>query len=282
MNIANLLIIIGFTFIALIFIILAILWVSLLMIDRNQKRHAILRNYPVLGRIRYFFEKIGPEMRQYWFNGDNEGKPFSRDDYEHIIKNAKYMRDVIGFGSKRDFEEEGFFVRNDMFPKLTEEMKLDQVTKVSTKRYILLKDPFFLQREEKWENNESLAYLLHDDHSVVIGPNTKHPFTLKGLIGMSAMSFGSLGDHAITALSEGLGLAKGTWMNTGEGGLSPYHLKGGVDIIMQIGPAMFGVRDKNGEMDWDELKRKSEIPQIKAFEIKLAEGAKTRGGHIDE
>ena len=70
-------------------------------------------------------------------------------------------------------------------------------------------------------------------------------------------------------------------MNTGEGGLSPHHLKGGVDIIMQIGPAMFGVRDKNGEMDWDELKRKSEIPQIKAFEIKLAQGAKTRGGHID-
>jgi glutamate synthase (ferredoxin) len=191
------------------------------------------------------------------------------------------MRDVIGFGSKRDFDKEGFFVRNDMFPKLSEEIKMDRETRVLTKRYILLKDPLFLQREEKWENEDSLAYLLHDDHAVVIGPNTKHPFTLKGLIGMSAMSFGSLGDHAITALSEGLGLAKGTWMNTGEGGLSPYHLKGGVDIIMQIGPAMFGVRDKNGEMDWDELKRKSEIPQIKAFEVKLAQGAKTRGGHID-
>lgn len=281
MNTAHLLIIIGFTFIALIIIILAILWVSLLMIDRNQKRHAILRNYPVLGRIRYFFEKIGPEMRQYWFNGDNEGKPFSRDDYEHIIKNAKYMRDVIGFGSKRDFDEEGFFVRNDMFPKLSEEIQMDRKTKVLTKRYILLKDPLFLQRDEKLEDEESLAYLLHDDHSVVIGPNTKHPFHLRGLIGMSAMSFGSLGDHAITALSEGLGLAKGSWMNTGEGGLSPHHLKGGVDLIIQIGPAMFGVRDKNGEMDWAELKRKSEIPQIKAFEIKLAQGAKTRGGHID-
>ncbi len=281
MHISNLLIIIVFTFIAVLIIGFAILWLTLLMIDRNQKRHAILRNYPVLGRIRYFFEKIGPEMRQYWFNSDNEGKPFSRDDYEHIIKNAKYMRDVIGFGSKRDFDEEGFFVRNDMFPKLSEEIKMDRETKVSTKRYILQKDPLFLQRVEKWENNESLAYLLHDDHSVIIGPNTKYPFKLKGLIGMSAMSFGSLGDHAITALSEGLGLSKGTWMNTGEGGLSPHHLKGGVDIIMQIGPAMFGVRDKNGEMDWDELKRKSEIPQIKAFEVKLAQGAKTRGGHID-
>lgn len=70
-------------------------------------------------------------------------------------------------------------------------------------------------------------------------------------------------------------------MNTGEGGLSPYHLEGGVDIIMQIGPGLFGIRDKDGGVDWDELKRKSEIPQVKAFELKLAQGAKTRGGHID-
>ena len=144
MNIANLFIIVGFTFVALIIIGLVILWLTLLMIDRNQKRHAILRNYPVLGRIRYFFEKIGPEMRQYWFSGDNAGKPFSRDDYEHIIKNAKYMRDVIGFGSKRDFDEEGFFIRNDMFPKLSEEIKMDRETRVLTKRYILQKwIPFF-------------------------------------------------------------------------------------------------------------------------------------------
>ncbi|GIN85010.1 glutamate synthase large subunit-like protein YerD [Heyndrickxia sporothermodurans] len=281
MNIADLLITILFIFFALLIIVLAVFLIYLLLFDRNQQRHAILRNYPVLGRFRYFFEKIGPEMRQYWFNSDLEGKPFSRDDYEHIVKSAKYKRDVIGFGSKRDFDEEGFFVRNDMFPKLTEELKMDTETKVTTKRYLLLKDPLFTQREEKWEDEESSAYLLHDDDAVVIGPNTRHPFVLKGLIGMSAMSYGSLGKNAITALSKGLGLAKGTWMNTGEGGLSPYHLEGGVDIIMQIGPALFGIRDANGEMDWDELKRKSEIPEIKAFEIKLAQGAKTRGGHID-
>lgn len=70
-------------------------------------------------------------------------------------------------------------------------------------------------------------------------------------------------------------------MNTGEGGLSPYHLEGGVDIIMQIGPGLLEVRDKDGGVDWDELKRKSEIPQVKAFELKLAQGAKARGGHID-
>ncbi|MGG3891578.1 FMN-binding glutamate synthase family protein [Metabacillus fastidiosus] len=281
MNIAEIFTVVGFIFIALVTIILVVIVIYLFIFDRNQKAHSILRNYPVLGRVRYFFEQVGPEFRQYWFNNDTEGKPFSRNDYEHIVKSSKYMRNVIGFGSKRDFDEEGFFVRNDMFPKLTEEMKLDKNTKVTTKRYILLKDPLFSQRQEKWEDEQSPAYLLHDDDAVVIGSNTKHPFVLKGLIGMSAMSYGSLGDRAITALSEGLGLAKGTWMNTGEGGLSPYHLKGDVDIIMQIGPAMFGVRNKDGGMDWDELKRKSEIPQIKAFEIKLAQGAKTRGGHID-
>ena len=72
-------------------------------------------------------------MRQYWFNSDTEGKPFSRDDYEHIVKSAKYKRDVVGFGSKRDFDEEGFYVKNDMFPKLTEEIKMDESTKVSLK-----------------------------------------------------------------------------------------------------------------------------------------------------
>ncbi|WP_090634224.1 FMN-binding glutamate synthase family protein [Neobacillus massiliamazoniensis] len=281
MNIANVFIIIAFTVIALVIVALLIFIAYMLVYDRNQKRHSILRNYPVLGRVRYFFEKIGPEFRQYWFNSDTEGKPFSREDYEHIVRSAKYNRDVVSFGSKRDFDEEGFYVRNDMFPKLTEEMKMDKETMVKTKKYLLLKDPLFTQREEKWEDEESPAYLLHDDDAVVIGPQTKQPFVLKGLIGMSAMSYGALGKNAITALSKGLAMAKGTWMNTGEGGISPYHLEGGVDIIMQIGPGLFGIRDKNGDVDWDELKRKSEIPQIKAFELKLAQGAKTRGGHID-
>lgn len=219
-SIANILIILGFSIIFLIFIVIVLLLIYMIFFDRRQKHHAILRNYPVLGRVRYFLEKIGPEMRQYWFNSDNEGKPFSRDDYEHMVKSSKYLRDVIGFGSKRDFDEEGFFVRNSMFPKLAEEEKYDRETKVMTKRYVLMKDPLFSQREETWGDEESNAYLLDDEDAVIIGPNTKNPFKLKGLIGMSAMSYGSLGKNAITALSEGLALAKGTWMNTGEGGLS--------------------------------------------------------------
>jgi glutamate synthase (ferredoxin) len=278
--VAYVLIVCGIIFLAL-FVLGILLFLYIVTLDRNQKMHSILRNYPVLGRVRYFLEKMGPELRQYWFNSDTEGKPFSRDDYEHIVRGAKYKQDVVGFGSKRNFEEKGFYVRNSMFPKLTEELKIDQETIALTKRYLLKKDPLFTQRKEKWVDDESSAHLLHDDDAIVIGPTAKHPFIVKSLIGMSAMSYGALGKNAITALSKGLALAKGTWMNTGEGGLSPYHLEGGADIIMQIGPALFGIRDRNGEIDWNKLKRKSEIPQIRAFEIKLAQGAKARGGHID-
>src|SRR5699024_12133358 len=89
------------------------------------------------------------------------------------------------------------------------------------------------------------------------------------------------GDRAITAILEGLGIVGGTWMNSGEGGVSDHHLKGGVDIIMQIGPGLFGVRNLKGTFNWDALLAKSNIPEVKAFEIKLAQVAKTRGGHID-
>ena len=197
------------------------------------------------------------------------------------MRSAKYERDVHGFGSQRDFEEDGYYVANQMFPKQTKELKMDRETMVQTKRYILIKDPLFTQREEKWEEEECPAYLLHDDDAVVIGPQTENPFVTKGLIGMSAMSFGSLGENALTALSEGLAMAKGSWMNTGEGGLSPYHLKGNVNIIAQIGPGLFGYRDKEGNFSWEELGKKAKMDQIKAFELKLAQGAKTRGGHVD-
>jgi len=281
LNVANVMTIIAFVFGVIVLATLIIVILYLHYIDRNQKQHPVLRNFPVLGRARYFLEQIGPELRQYLFNNDLEGKPISRKDFEHIVKKAKYKRDVLGFGSQKDFEEPGFYIRNSMFPKLTEELKADSEIKVTTQRYLLLRDPLFTQREEELEEDESQAYLLTDDDAIVIGETCKHPFVAKGQVGMSAMSYGSLGDHAITALSEGLGMAKGTWMNTGEGSISDYHLKGDVDLIMQIGPGLFGVRDKKANFNWDALKEKSEIPQVKAFEVKLAQGAKTRGGHID-
>jgi glutamate synthase (ferredoxin) len=159
MDLAHLLVMIGFAAGTLVMGTLIIFLAYLLLFDRNQRKHSILRNYPVLGRVRYFMEKIGPELRQYWFNSDTEGKPFSRDEYEHIVKSAKYKRDVIGFGSKRDFDKEGYFVRNDMFPKLTEELKVDKETMALTERYLLIRDPLFTQRVEKMEEDLSSAYL---------------------------------------------------------------------------------------------------------------------------
>src|SRR5690625_2315023 len=281
MKIFTFLLVVVMAILFLLLLILAVIVVYYFLFDRKQKEHSVLRNYPLLGRIRYFLEKIGPELRQYWFDSDSEGKPISRDDYIHIVKAGKYKRQVIGYGAKRNFEREGFYIRNDMFPKLTEELDIDRVTVSLTNRYLLIRDPLFTRRVETLEKDESLAYLLKDDDAIVIGSDVKNPFIAKGIIGMSAMSYGALGKNAITALSKGLAMAKGTWMNTGEGGLSPYHLEGGVDIIMQIGPALFGIRDAEGKLDEEELRRKSELPEIKAFEIKLAQGAKTRGGHID-
>src|SRR5699024_7260383 len=174
MNIANIMTIIGFVTVVLVLLILLILFIYLYVVDRTQKQHPVLRNYPVLGRTRYFLEKIGTELRQYCFNTDLEGKPFYRKDYQHIVKKAKYKRDVLGFGSEKNFEEPGYYVRNSMFPKLTEELQMNP-KKVTTNRYLLLKDPLFTQREEQLERHESSSYMLEDKDAIVIGPKTRHP-----------------------------------------------------------------------------------------------------------
>ncbi|GAB4074499.1 FMN-binding glutamate synthase family protein [Barrientosiimonas marina] len=281
MNLANYLTVIGFAIIVLTIIAAGIAFLLMYRKDHSQGEHPILRNYPVLGRVRYFLENIGPEMRQYWFDSDTEGKPFSRNQYQNIVKSAKYQREVLGFGAERDYDAAGYYLANTMFPKQADEMQVNHETQVRTKKYILLKDSLFGQREEKLEDNQTSAYLLKDDDAIVIGPDAAHPFVVKSLVGQSAMSYGSLGERAITALSKGLAMAKGTWMNTGEGGLSSHHLKGGTDIIQQIGSGLFGFRDKDGNFSWEELKKKGDMEEIKAFELKLAQGAKQRGGHVD-
>ncbi|SIR78795.1 Glutamate synthase domain-containing protein 2 [Peribacillus simplex] len=249
--------------------------------DDTQKQHSILRNFPLIGRIRYMTEQIGPELRQYLFENNNEGTPFSRKEFEDVVKAGKYKERLIGFGSERDFNEAGYYIRNSMFPKLREELRIDNSQKINTKVYEVVEEGL-LTRKENREDRQIEPYYLRDEDAVIIGGDTcQNPFKLKGLIGQSAMSYGALGENAITALSKGLGLAGGTWMNTGEGGLSKYHLSGNPDIIMQIGPGLFGVRTPGGEFSWEEFKKKSEIEQVKAFEIKLAQGAKIRGGHIE-
>ncbi|MED1204004.1 FMN-binding glutamate synthase family protein [Heyndrickxia acidicola] len=280
-TIANDLIILFALIFFILFIGLGALLFYLFIKDDRQKQHAVLRNFPILGKFRYIAEKIGPELRQYLYNNDNEGKPFSRKEYDDIVKAGKYNERLIGFGSERDFEKAGFYIKNTLFPKQREEMKIDNSKKIPSHVYKLDGDKLF-KRKEHVEEKLVDPYYLRDEEAIILGEFTcKKPFKVKGLVGQSAMSFGALGDKAITALSKGLGLAGGTWMNTGEGGFSDYHLAGKPDIIMQIGPGMFGVRNSNGDFSFEEFKKKSEIEEIKAFELKLAQGAKTRGGHVE-
>ncbi|MDQ0343001.1 glutamate synthase domain-containing protein 2 [Lederbergia wuyishanensis] len=280
MNFTEIFAVVMFTIFAVVVFVFVALILWLYIKDVNQKEHSVLRNYPILGKFRYLIEFIGPELRQYLFENNREGKPFSRHQYKNVVLAGKYNERVLGFGSERDFEEPGFYIRNAMFPLLYDEMRMDQGPKVETKVYKIDREGLFNRKEHR-EKAFIDPELLADEDIVIIGEKTcKKPFKVKGLVGQSAMSYGALGKHAITALSKGLGIAGGTWMNTGEGGLSKHHLAGNVDIIMQIGPGLFGVRTEAGDFSWEQFKRKSDIEQIKAFELKLAQGAKTRGGHI--
>lgn len=249
--------------------------------DEKQNEHSVLLNYPLLGKFRYIIEKMGPELRQYLFNNDREGRPFHRKEFEFVNKAGKYNTRMMGYGAERDFSEDGWYLVNDMFPVKEEELRVDQGDPIDTKLYEIDKEKLFTRKEHHVEAELDPVY-LKDEDCIVLGEHTvDQPFRLKGLIGQSAMSFGSLGDHAITALSKGLGRAGGTWMNTGEGSVSPYHLKGDVDIIMQISPGLFGVRTKDGEFSWEDFRHHASTDKIKAFELKLGQGAKTRGGHVD-
>ncbi|MBD2848089.1 FMN-binding glutamate synthase family protein [Paenibacillus sp. IB182496] len=258
-----------------------LLW--LYLHDKAQTEHSVLRNYPVLGKLRYLIEKMGPELRQYLFNNDREGKPFNRREFEFVNKAGKYADRMLGFGAERDYEQGGYYLANAMFPVQDEDLKRERERQrpVDTYLYTIDKSELFSRKEHRHPAQLDPAY-LQESEWVVLGAGTaRQPFRVKGLIGQSAMSYGSLGSRAITALSRGLARAGGTWMNTGEGSVSPYHLEGGADLIMQISSGLFGVRTEDGAFAMDQFRQQAQRPQIKAFELKLGQGAKTRGGHVD-
>ncbi|EHJ08178.1 FMN-binding glutamate synthase family protein [Staphylococcus simiae] len=255
--------------------VIGLIW---LIKDKRQSQHSVLRNYPLLARIRYISEKIGPELRQYLFSGDNDGKPFSRNEYKHIVLAGKYNSRMTSFGTTMNYED-GFYIQNTMFPMQRHELAIDNNTLISTFIYKIANERLF-SREEYRAPMEVDPFFLSDDHAIILGPNLQHPFKMKRLVGQSGMSYGALGKNAITALSKGLAKA-GTWMNTGEGGLSEYHLKGNGDIIFQIGPGLFGVRDKAGNFSDELFGDVAKMDNVRAFELKLAQGAKTRGGHME-
>lgn len=222
---------------------LVVLGVAVLfVIDVSQRRDAIRRNYPVIGRFRYLFSTLGEFFRQYFFAMDREEMPFNRAEREWVYKSAAGVDNTIAFGSTRNLTPVGtsIFV-NCPFPTLDEEA-------VSAPPRL-------------------------------IGPHARAPYEASSIINISGMSYGALSAPAVRALSKGAKLA-GCWMNTGEGGLSPAHLEGGCDVVFQIGTAKYGVRNTDGVLCDDKLREVAAHPQIRMFELKLSQGAKPGKGGI--
>ena len=216
--------------------------VVLYVIDVTQTRSAVRHNFPVIGHLRYFFEHVGEFFRQYFFAMDREEMPFNRAERSWAYRAAKGVDSTVAFGSTRDLRPVGtvIFV-NCPYPTLDEDAAAT--------------------------------------HAVTIGSETEHPYTTNAVFNISGMSFGAISRPAVLALSNGA-RAAGIWMNTGEGGLSPYHLEGGADIVFQIGTAKYGVRNDQGGICADKLKALAAEPQVKMFEIKLSQGAKPGKGGI--
>lgn len=253
------------------------LWLHFLA---KKPQHSIIRAHPYLGWVRYFLEKMGPEFRQYWFDGDNESKPFSRADFLGIVFSAKYRSDLLSFGSKRDFDQPGYYIANGLFPLLNDELKVDNQEKIHAMKYKIDHEGLFT-RKEHFEKDEITRWLFHEDDAIVVGPERKSPWRLRGPFGASATSYGAVGEHYILSTGQGSKMAGGSWINTGEGGIAPEHLESGADVVAQIGPGLFGYRDDDGNFSLEEFRRKAEESNVKAFELKFGQGAKIRGGHLE-
>jgi glutamate synthase domain-containing protein 2 len=213
--------------------------VCLWVYDVLQKKHAILRNFPVLGHLRYLLEFIRPEIQQYFIASDDSERPFSRETRSLIYQRAKNVRDTVPFGTEKNILRPGYlWVLHSLAPKNVSEV---------------------------------------EPRILVGGPDCKQPYHASRL-NISALSFGALSANAIMALNQGAKIG-GFAHNTGEGGLSPYHLQGG-DIIFQVGTAYFGCRNDEGGFDEKKYIDEATRVEVKMIEIKLSQGAKPSHGGI--
>ncbi|ATJ83664.1 FMN-binding glutamate synthase family protein [Halomonas beimenensis] len=206
--------------------------------DLWQRRHTVSRNYPITAHLRYLLESFGPEIRQYFIQRDNEEVPFSREQRSLVYRRAKGTIDKKPFGSLRDMQAPGY----------------------------------------EWMNH-SLAPADIEDHDfrVMVGPDRPRPYAVS-IFNISAMSFGSLSAHAISALNDGARRG-GFYHDTGEGGISPYHQRGG-DLVWEIGSGYFGCRDEVGRFDPERFAAAATRDTVKMIEIKLSQGAKPGHGGI--
>lgn len=227
-----------------VFIIALILIIALVLyiIDVFQTTHTIRRNYPLLGRFRYLFERLGEFFRQYFFSMDREEMPFNRAQRSWVYRASKNLENTQAFGSTYDIAKPG--------------------------NILFINSPYPVLDEEKTPIK-----------AITFGPNCDAPFSTTSLFNISGMSYGAISKPAVLALSKGAALA-GCWMNTGEGGLSEWHLQAGCDIVFQIGTANYGLRNDQGQFCEDKLRTIAAHESVKMIELKLSQGAKPGKGGI--
>ena len=207
--------------------------------DLLQKRRSILRDYPLIGHMRYILRAISPEIHQYFFESNTNGTPFSKESIELVNRRSDNKEAVHPFGTEFDLYDEKYeWVAHALFPKA----------------------------------------VIKENPRITIGSfKCKQPYSAS-VFNISAMSFGSLGENAVTALNRGAKIG-GFSHNTGEGGLSPYHRQGG-DLVLQVGTANFGYRNRDGSFNEEAFREKSRLPEVKMIEIKLSQGAKPGHGGL--
>lgn len=210
--------------------------------DMTQVKHAVRKNFPVLGNVRYIFEILRPEIRQYFVEGDQEAEPFSREHRAIVYQRAKNMTDTVAFGTRRNVYEPGYeWAVHSLYPK----------------------------------------HLDVEASRVMIGasnPGCTQPYSAS-LLNVSAMSYGALSNAAILALNEGAALG-GFYHNTGEGGISRFHKEPGGDIVWNVGTGYFGCGTGSMERVFDpaQFRESAALPQVKMIELKLSQGAKPGHG----
>lgn len=221
------------------FLIAPLLIISIAGLDSFQTKHTILKNYPIIGRLRYFFESIRPEFRQYFFEGELDGKPFNRRQRSIVYQRAKNEKQTISFGMQDDPNRIGYeWAAHSVYPKKANENHF---------------------------------------RTTIGNKQCAQPYDAS-IFNISAMSYGALSKTAVTSLNKGAQLGHFAH-NTGEGGISEYHLQGG-DLIWQIGTGYFGCRDEKGNFSEELFTERANYPQVKMIELKLSQGAKPGHGGL--
>lgn len=238
-------------------IVIACLGILLLVVsgyDLIQRKHAILRNFPLIGHLRYLLEAIGPELRQYIVTANDSDRPFSRDQRRWVYASSKKENNYFSFGTDNDLE--------------------------MTSNYLIVKHSALpLDTLHPGQPGFDPDYRIPCAKILGEYRGREKAFRPASVVNVSGMSFGALGRAAVEAMNHGCALA-GCLHNTGEGGVSRHHLHG-ADLVLQIGTAYFGCRDERGRFSLERLiETVGKYPQIKALEVKLSQGAKPGIGGV--